>query len=614
MSLFKRFRNLFIISIHFILIILAYYLSFLLRFDLNIKLYIPFILETLPILIIVKMIIFYYCGLFHSTLTRVSMFDIGQVIKANIISSAGFALGVVFIRHASFFPGFPRSIFIIDWGICLGFIAGLRFVARFFKERADIPGKQKRKKIIIVGSGEAGLLALREFRSNPHLGYEVVGFIDDDSTKKNLRIHGVRILGGRKMIGSMVSKYNIEEIIIAIPSATGERIRDIISYCQFTGVKIKIVPGFHKILSGEVEIKLREVKPEDLLGRETVTIDETEVRSCLKGKRVLVTGAAGSIGSELCRQIAQFFPRQLVLLDYNENDMYFLERELKTLFPKLTCKFIIGDIRDISLLKHTFSKYSPQIVFHAAAFKHVPLMEENPSAVVKNNILATRNLIYASDHYGIDSFVFISTDKAVNPTSVMGASKRIGEMILQAKAKRSRTKFMAVRFGNVLGSKGSVVPLFKKQIEDGGPVTVTHPDVKRYFMSTREAVQLVLQASAFGKGGEIFVLDMGEQIKIVDLARDLIGLSGLKPDKDIAIEFVGLRPGEKLSEEVLHTIEKDKATKHDRIHITQPNNFDSRQLRRQIKELEKLVITMNNEKIIRRISEIVPSYIPYSKD
>ena len=322
-------------------------------------------------------------------------------------------------------------------------------------------------------------------------------------------------------------------------------------------------------------------------------------------KRILVTGAGGTIGSELCRQIVRFMPKQIILFDHNENDVYFLKVEFETRYPQINFKTIIGDIKDIGLLKHLFSYYNPQVIFHSAAHKHVPLMEENPAAAVKNNVIGTRNLIYAANHYKIERFVLISTDKAVNPTSVMGMTKRIAEMMLQSKAKNSKTKFMAVRFGNVIGSSGSAVLLFKKQIEEGGPITITHPEAKRYFMSVNEAASLVLQAGAMGRGGEIFILDMGEQMKIIDIAKNLITFSGLQPEKDISIKFVGLRPGEKLSEEMFQNIENGQVSKHEKIYITKPNDFDPIKLRRQIKKLERFVNIMNERETRRMIKEIV---------
>jgi FlaA1/EpsC-like NDP-sugar epimerase len=479
---------------------------------------------------------------------------------------------------------------------------------RLFREMSKPPVSKRSKKVLIVGAGEAGVMILREYRNNPTINANVVGFIDDDSTKHHLHVHGIKILGDRMAITDVVQRYEIDEIVIAIPSAKGEDIRQIVSHCQIPNVRVKIVPGLHKIISGDLEVKPRDIKPDDLLGRETVKIDEKEIKVYIKNKRILVTGAGGSIGSELCRQIVRFSPEQIILYDHNENDVYFLTVEFKTRYPGIRLKTIIGDIKDVGLLKYVFSLYRPHVVFHSAAHKHVPLMEDNPAAAMKNNVIGTRNLIYASHHYKVERFILISTDKAVNPTSVMGASKRISEMILQAKAKTSQTKFMAVRFGNVIGSDGSVVPLFKKQIEEGGPVTVTHPEAKRYFMSVEEAAQLVLQAGAIGKGGEVFVLDMGEQIKIVDLARNLIALSGFEPDKDIPIKFTGLRPGEKLAEETLLEIENEKSTKYDKIFVAQPNNFNLARLRKDIKELERFADTMREDEIIAKIKEIIPEY------
>ena len=600
-----QYRRPLIIITHLGLIIISYIFSFYLRFEFKLSSeYPPLILRTLPLLILIKMSIFYYFGLFSGLWRYVSMSDLLQIIKANTLSTIIFIIG---IRVIYTFIGYPRSVFIIDWLICMGLVSGIRFFTRLLRERFNFDTEiiQRRKKAIIVGAGQAGILTLKECRNNPRMGLEIVGFIDDDPIKQYQNIHGIKVLGDRKKIPEVVDKYGIEEIILAIPSAKGEVIRDILNYCQLPDVKIRTLPRLDKILSGDLEIKPHEVKPEDLLGREPVKIDEKEIESYIKNKEILVTGAGGSIGSELCRQIAKFSPKEIILFDHNENNVYFLEVEFKTKYPKLMFKTIIGDIKDIGLLKHIFSRYRPQVVFHSAAHKHVPLMEENPSAAVKNNVIGSRNLIYASDHYKVERFILISTDKAVNPTSIMGMTKRIAEMIMQAKAKKSKTKFMAVRFGNVIGSDGSVVPLFKKQIEEGGPVTVTHPEAKRYFMTTEEAVLLVLQAGALGKGGEIFILDMGEQIKILDLAKNLITLSGLKPQQDIAIEFTGLRPGEKLSEEILLDTEKDKVTKHNKIYITPVNDFDPTKLRRKIKELERLANIMEEEKLILKIKEII---------
>ncbi|MFC1548359.1 polysaccharide biosynthesis protein [Candidatus Omnitrophota bacterium] len=600
------YRRSIVVLAHLFFIAAAYLGAFYIRFEFRLpQEYSPLISVTLPFLIAIKALVFYYFGLYSGMWRYVSMDDLVRIVKANIISTAIFILFIVFFHGL---VGFPRSIFILDWVLCVGLVSGVRFINRSIREKIRPMNSRSSLKTLIVGAGEAGILVLRELEKNS--GFDIVGFIDDDPGKRGARLYGKKILGSRKKIRDIVDRSGIQEIIIAIPSAKGETVRDIISHCQFPEVKVKIVPGMHKILSGELEIKLRDVQPEDLLGRESVEVNEREIKEYVQGKTVLVTGAGGSIGSELSRQIVEFSPRQLILVDYNENDLYFLERELEAKNKNFSLKTIAADFKDISVLKYTFSKFRPQIVFHAAAFKHVPLMEENPAAAVKNNVIGSRNIIYASEHYGVESFVLISSDKAVNPTNVMGATKRIAEMILQAKSKNSktRTKFIAVRFGNVLGSKGSVVPLFKKQIEEERRVTVTHPEAKRYFMSVRESVQLVLQASAIGKGGEIFVLDMGEQIKIAEFAKTLISLSGLKPEKDIPIEFIGLRPGEKLYEETLLDIEKDHTTKHEKIFIAQPNDFDIKKVIKHVKELGKLANLMDDEKIIEKIKEIVPSY------
>lgn len=602
----EEYRRVLAIFSQLVFICLSYILAFFLRFEFSIlEQYWVLISKTLPVLLLIRIIAFYHAGLFSGLWRYAGMDSVWRILKGTTISTLLFILAIWVIIPGM--VGFPRSVFILDWIICTGFISGARLASRILREALRKSSHKISRKVLIIGAGEAGFIILREYQSNPSLNYQIVGFIDDSPSKMNLHIRGVRVLGNRKDIPALVSKYGIEEIVLAIPSAKGEIIRDILGYCQLPEVKIKIVPGLDKIISGDLEVKPRQVKPEDLLGRETVKIDEADISSYIRNKRVLVTGAGGSIGSELCRQIIRFSPAEIVLFDHNENDVYFLTVEFKVRYPLVKFKTIIGDMDDIGLLKYVFSRYRPEVLFHAAAYKHVPLMEENPVSAVKNNIFGSRNLIYAADHYRVERFVLISTDKAVNPISVMGMTKRAAEMILQAKAKNSKTKFMAVRFGNVIGSSGSVVPLFKRQIEDGGPVTITHPEAKRYFMSVREAASLVLQAAGMGKGGEIFILDMGEQIKIVDIAKDLIALSGLKLDKDISLEFVGLREGEKLSEEILLDTEKDQVTKHDKIYITQPNNFDSAKLRKEVKELERLANLMDAEKIKVKLKEILRS-------
>lgn len=597
-----KYRRVLIIGLHLGLVSLSYYAAFMLRFDFALPAeYSKVFLRTLPFLIIVKLLVFYYFGLFRGLWRYASIGDLWQIIKANAVATIGFILCNV-VTYDLY--KIPRFIFLNDFVLCTFLVGGIRFLTRIVRERyrKSVPGKE-RPRVLIVGAGEAGVLLLKEYRNNPEMG-EVIGFIDDDRVKQNESIQGIKILGGRNVIAKAVETYGIGEIVLAMPSAKGEVIRDMISHCEIPNVRLKTVPGLVKILSGELEVRPRDVRPDDLLGRETVNINEEEISKYLKDKRVLITGAAGSIGSGLCRHVARFSPAQIILVDHNENNLYFLVIELKSKYKDLNIKSVIGDINDIGLLKSAFTRYKPHVVFHAAAYKHVPLMEENPVAAVKNNVFGSRSIIYASHHYNVERFVLISTDKAVNPVNIMGLSKRIAEILLQAKAKRSKTKFMGVRFGNVLGSDGSVVPLFKRQIESGGPVTITHPDATRYFMSIDEAVLLVLQAGAIGKGGELFILDMGEQLKIADLARDLVSLSGLELGKDIAIEYTGLRPGEKIKEELLLDKEKDKVTKCEKIYISQADNFDLTVLRKEMRELEQYVNAMSREKVIKKMKEI----------
>jgi FlaA1/EpsC-like NDP-sugar epimerase len=603
-ELILKSRRLIIVLVHLVLVVSAYALAFYLRLDYRADASTwQEIFKTLPVIILVKMSFLVYYRLFSGLWRYAGIDDIWRIAKANFLSTLCIIPLIAFFYG---FEGFPRSIFAIDCILSFGFMSGIRFATRFLRERFRPVAAVKQKRIVIMGAGEAGVMVLRELRNNPRAGnIEITGFIDDDPRKKSSRIQGVSILGGSEETPLIVEKYGIDEIVIAIPSAKGEVIRKIVSRCRNSSAKIRIAPELQRILSGELEIKPREIKPEDLLGRKTVNINRQEINDYLSGKVVMVTGAGGSIGSALCRQIVMFGPKEILLFDHNENNVYFLGAEFAAKYPLVKFKTIIGDIKDIGLLKNVFSRYRPQVVFHAAAHKHVPLMEENPAAAVKNNIVGTRNLIYASDHYKVERFILISTDKAVNPTSVMGISKRIAEMILQAKARISKTRFMAVRFGNVLGSDGSVVPLFKKQIEEGGPVTLTHPEVKRYFMSVSEAAQLVLQTGVLGKAGEIFILDMGEQIKILDLAKEMIVLYGLSPEEDIKIKFIGLRPGEKLFEETLLDSERDKATKADKIYIAQSNHFDPRVLRKKIKELERMAGVMDERAIVKKLREVI---------
>jgi FlaA1/EpsC-like NDP-sugar epimerase len=600
-----RFRKQVMVVIDVLAVNLSIYTAFLIRFDWDLS---PVLIRSCLVFMlfasIIRIGLFVFFGFYHWSFRHASMTEALSVAKAVTIGSLFLIAIAFFMQDAEM----GRSVLFIDYLICLFLIIISRFAPRalvkFKRSKAEAL-----KRALIIGAGSAGETVVRELINTDVRIYKLIGFIDDNPGKINSCIHGVRVLGTTDNAKDIIERYGIDEIIIAIPSASGKAIREIISKCEDPKVKIKIVPGLHKILAEEVIIKqIRDVEPEDLLGRGTVQIDTDEINAFTRDKTILVTGAAGTIGSEICRQIVKFSPKILILLDHNENDTCFLEMELKEKYPYLKFKAIIGDIKDIGLLKYVFSKYRPNIVFHSAAFKHVPLMEENPVAAVKNNIIGTRNFMYAAEHYNVESFVMISSDKAVNPTNIMGASKRIAEMMIQAKAKRARTKFMAVRFGNVIGSSGSVVPIFKRQIEKGGPVTVTHPNVKRFFMTASEAAQLVVQAGAIGVGGEIFILDMGEQIKIYDLAKNLIALSGLEIGYDIDIKFVGLRRGEKMYEEVLHDAENDKATKHDKIYVAQPGVFDSAKLQKDVKKLERMAVLMEEDKIIEKIKKMVPTY------
>ena len=604
--MFNKYRKLIMLFIDLALISLSIYLAFMIRFDWQLE---DFITKDIIFFVVyacvIRVILFASLGFYQWSFRFASISEVLNLFRA-VTAGSLLLIAVAFFTHK--FNNMGRSILLIDYLICFFLIGMSRFLPRVLI-RFRFYQKKDLKKVLIIGAGSAGVMICREMLTIDNRVYDPVGFVDDSLTKLYSKIHGIKVLGKIDQMDEIIKSYYIEEIIIAIPSANGETVRDIISKCEKANVKIKIVPDLHKILSGEVSIKrIRDVEAEDLLGRDEVEICEKDIISFIRDKSILVTGAGGSIGSELCRQMVKFDPRLLILFDYNENDTYFLTLDIKRRYPCIKIKTIIGDIKDIGLLKHVFSEYKPEIVFHSAAHKHVPLMQENPIAAVKNNIIGTRNLIYAAEHYKAERFIMISTDKAVNPTNLMGASKRIAEQIVQAKAKIAKTRFVAVRFGNVIGSSGSVIPIFKNQIRHGGPVTVTHPEVERYFMTASEAAQLVLQAGAIGKSGEILILDMGEQIKIVDLAKNLISLSGFKLDEDISIKFIGLRQGEKMKEEILLDSEYDNATKHNKIYIAQPNCFNAKMLQKNIKELERLANLMSKDKIIEKIEEMVPGY------
>ena len=472
-------------------------------------------------------------------------------------------------------------------------------------------GRKPQTKVLIVGAGETGIGVLRALREHPEKGYLPVGFIDDDARKIGKTIAGLEVLGTTRDLTYIARKREIQEVVIAIPSAPGGKIRDIIRQCEYRGCQFRIVPNIHAILEGRASINhIREVRFEDLLNRSTSQMDIAEVSKYLSGKRVMVTGAGGSIGSELCRQVAKLEPELLMLFGRGENSLYHTDIELREYEPELNRAVIIGDIRDNSKVAQIIQKYRPHIIFHAAAHKHVKFMENHPDEAVKNNILGTQNLIDAAIKHHVEAFILVSSDKAVNPTSVYGASKRVTEKLIQCKAKQNGTRFIAVRFGNVIGSRASVLPNFKRQIAKGGPVTVTHREATRYFMTIPEAVQLLIQAGAMGNGGEILMLDMGEPIKILDLAQDLIRLSGLEVDRDIKIAFTGLEPGEKLYEELLTPQEGVTATKHQRIFVAQLEKIEERQLLTGIDELSQLADELDTEGIVAKFQALVPTYEP----
>ncbi|RKU13094.1 hypothetical protein C6503_16220 [Candidatus Poribacteria bacterium] len=475
----------------------------------------------------------------------------------------------------------------------------------------NLPPRKPPTKVLIVGAGETGIGVLRELRNHPEKGYVPIGFIDDAPHKIGRTVAGLEVLGTTRDLTYIARKREVDEVVIAIPSAPGGKIRDIIRQCEYRGCQFKIVPNIHAILEGRASVsQIREVRFEDLLNRSISEMDMAEVSKYLSGKRVMVTGAGGSIGSELCRQVAKLDPELLILFGRGENSIYHTDIELREFEPELNRALIIGDIRDNAKVSQITRKYRPHIIFHAAAHKHVKFMENHPDEAVKNNILGTQNLIDAAIKHKVEAFILVSSDKAVNPTSVYGASKRVTEKLIQCKARQNGTRFIAVRFGNVIGSRASVLPNFKRQIAKGGPVTVTHREATRYFMTIPEAVQLLIQAGAMGNGGEILMLDMGEPIKILDLAQDLIRLSGLEVDRDIKIAFTGLEPGEKLYEELLTPKEGVTATKHQRIFVAQLEEIEERQLLSQIDELSQLADALDAEGIVTKFQELVPTYQP----
>ena len=607
-QLVLRFRSLLVVATHLALIVAAHLTAFVLRFEGDI--YAPYDLMMWRYLPAVLLI--YWGGLWVFGIQRglwryVGLHDLGRIFWASLASSAVFFVVV----HLVFgLAEYPRSIIILT-GLLSGFyIAGIRMAVRWFREWLQIVAPTARR-VLIVGAGRAGELLVRDMLSDPSYHSRPVGFIDDDPVKRKMKIHGIPVVGTIGEIKQVVDRLEAQEIIVALPSASTVTKQKILAASEGCTAPIKVLPNVKQLL-GDL-VFLQQVRPmslEDLLQREPVQTDRQELHPLIEGKTVLVTGAGGSIGSELCRQIAFYKPELLVLFERYENSLHALLLELRAAFPDVGVLPVIGDVTSSERVTEVFRQTSPDLVFHAAAHKHVPLMELNPKEAVRNNVLGTRTVAEAALAAGVDRFVLISTDKAVNPTSVMGVSKRIAEQVIQGFNRRGGTKFTVVRFGNVLGSNGSVVPLFSEQIRKGGPITVTDPEIKRFFMTIPEAVQLVLQASVLGQGGEVFVLDMGEQIRIVDLARNMIVLSGLVPGKDIEIVFTGLRPGEKLYEELFDEHEQVEPTAHAKINRAVGAPHPASDLQQWVEELPMRLSEYAEETLLQDLKRLVPSFHP----
>jgi FlaA1/EpsC-like NDP-sugar epimerase len=582
--------------------------AFLLRFDFSLpSSHLRQFIYALLVWIVIKSVAFHIAHLDRRGLRYVSLSDGYRIIFVNVAASAASCAVILGITPA----GFPRSICVSD--LILSFLgtAGLRVIARLALESLQSgPTETSKKRAFIYGAGDAGITLLREIRNNPRLAYNVLGFIDDVHYKQDVRINGVRVLGTGDKVRSLVAERNVEIILIAIPSATGVEMTRILELCHEADVEFKTVPGLGEVIEGRgLAGQIREVAVEDLLGRTAVRLDDKQIRSRLEGAVVLVTGAAGSIGSELCRQIARFRPAGIVGFEIAESPLFEIDREMRQSFQHIPFYPEIGNIQNRARLDEVFGKYKPSVVYHAAAYKHVPMMEAHVFEAIENNVFGTYNVATAAIRHGVEDFLMISSDKAVRPTNVMGATKRIAELLLLA-LQNGSTQFVAVRFGNVLGSNGSVIPIFKKQIASGGPVTVTHPEMRRLFMTIPEACQLVLQASSVGEGGQICVLDMGQPVKIVDLARNLILLSGLRPDEDIKIEFTGVRPGEKLYEELSTLLEDTVPTDHEKVRIFVGTGIPEGDLRSWLDSLHEICDTRNLGRLVVALKEIVLDYNP----
>lgn len=607
-------RRVFLVCYDICAVFIAAFLALIARFDFSFDAIPEHFLEnmwkSMPAAVITTLLIFGIFRLYSSLWSYAGAMEMMYLVSACIVETIVNMILILLSHPETGYP-VPRSYYAFFGIFLFGLIFFCRYSYRALRAvRNMIRDAEYTRNVLIIGAGESGNTLIKEIKNSRYLKKRVVGVIDDNRSKVGGYIHGVKIVGSRDDIIDKCQELHVHEIIVAMPSASPKQMKMILDICKETGCELKRLPGIYQLVNGDVSISsLKEVDVNDLLGREPVEVDLDSIMGYVSGQTVMVTGGGGSIGSELCRQIAGHNPRMLVIVDIYENSTYDIQNELKSKFPDLKLKVLIASVRNTNRMNAIFESCRPDIIYHAAAHKHVPLMEDSPNEAIKNNVLGTWKMVQAADFYQVKRFVMISTDKAVNPTNIMGASKRICEMIIQTYNKRSKTEYVAVRFGNVLGSNGSVIPLFKKQIERGGPVTVTHPDIIRYFMTIPEAVSLVLQAGAYAKGGEIFILDMGEPVKIVDLANNLILLSGHKPGEDIQIVFTGLRPGEKLYEEMLMEEEGLLDTANRRIHIGKPIEMDEERFLGQLKELSEYVVTEPND-IRDWVQRIVPTYHP----
>jgi FlaA1/EpsC-like NDP-sugar epimerase len=592
------------------LVALAWYLAFALRFDFEIPdRYQDLLSKTILLVVALKIGVFVLSGFYNHWWRYVSIRDIWSAVRGVVLASL-LVFIVIYLVEPVENVRLPRSVFVTDTVLLLALVTGTRLLARTLMER---PGRQqlvtRGKEVLVVGAGDAGQLILKEMLKNRSLGYTPIGLVDDDARKKNLRIHGVRVLGATADLPHLIGDNRPDEVIIAIPSAAGRTRQQIVNVCRDAGVPVKTLPAVHELISGDLNLarQLRQVEVEDVLGREAVQLDLASIASYLTGETVLVTGAGGSIGSELCRQIAAVGAERIILVDHAENALVELERELALERSYTSTVAVLADVKERAKMRRLFERFRPGVVFHAAAYKHVPLMEANPLESLRNNIFGTSVVADVASELGTKRFVLVSTDKAVNPKNVLGQTKAVCEWIVEAAAAREQngTRFISVRFGNVLGSSGSVIPLFRRQIARGGPVTVTHPEMTRYFMTIPEAAQLIIQAGAIGESGDVYVLDMGTPVKIIDLAHDMIRLSGKVPDRDVVIEFVGVRPGEKLHEELWGEGEDPVPTSHPKILRCAAQRVDPLWLDDELGELERLVEAGETIEVVSRLGAMV---------